>query len=165
MQTHLFFTEQEEGQSLVEYGLTLASVALAVILVLAFFGETLQLEYCSITHQISPDGDISSACDTPIIIPVLRGRGADFINLEATIYDPDGDQSNPYALIDRVEFYLDSTSNLVQTEFQYRYCLGGGDASCNNFNIGGLSPGKHKIYIRAYDDDGNVGRETYSFSK
>ena len=163
------FFSQEEGQGLVEYGLVLVLVAVVIIIILMLLGDSVKNTYCRTVHQIAPEADISEPCQAPIVMPQMVGSGANFINIEAEIYDPDGNQSNPYAAITKVEFYLDSTeSNPVQTENHYRYCLGGGPngAPCRNYNLPGSLPnGRHTIIILAYDSDGNVGRANYSFTK
>lgn len=155
----------ERGQGLIEYSLVLALVAIVIIAILTLFGETASDAYCSITYQIASDTDLSEACSRPIIVPSVATNGSSSIVVEAIVHDPDGDPDHPYATINKVEFYLDSSDNLVRTESSYRYCLGGGDGSCNSYNISHLSPGKHTIYIWAYDSDGNIGKKNVHFTR
>jgi Flp pilus assembly pilin Flp len=159
---------EEGGQSLVEYALILALVALVIIATVALFGTALKDTYCRIVYQVAPGSDISSACSRPIVMPKLVAEGPNFINVEVQVHDPDGDPGDPYAAITQVEFYIDDMgSGPVHTEFQYRYCLGSnsGTNPCQNYNTGSLSNGEHTITILAYDADGNVGRGTYKFVK
>jgi len=145
----------EKGQSLVEYALVLVLVAIVIIFILTLFGTTIRASYCSILHQISPGADISEACIAPIVMPIVRPSSAGRLNVEANIFDPDGDPNNPYANIDRVEFHFDNTNGSpYRIERSYRYCLGGGNAPCGAENIGSLSPGRHNLYILVYDTDG-----------
>lgn len=157
---------KEDGQGLVEYALILGLVAIAIIGIMTIFGEQAKNVYCRTVHQLAPDADISSACQAPIAIPHFIDKGPNFINVEVEIFDPDGNQNNPYNAITKVEFYVDGKGP-VKTEVEYRYCLGGnsGTNPCNNFSTSNLSSGKHKITILAYDTDGNIGRSGFSFSK
>jgi len=162
------YFSKEDGQGLVEYALILVLVAVAVIAIMTLFGEQTKQVYCRTVHQLTPDADISSACQAPIAMPRLVDSGSNFINVEVDIYDPDGNPDRPYSAITKVEFYVDSTNNgPVHTEVNYRYCLGSnsGTNPCRNFNTNSLSSGRHKIVILAYDSDGNIGRSDYSFTK
>lgn len=159
---------REEGQGLVEYGLTLMLVAVVIVGILTLFGDSVKATYCRTTHQISPDADLSGPCSAPILMPDLVSQGPNHINIEVQIHDPDGDPNNPYAAITQVEFYMDDTnSGPVHTEYHYRYCLGSNSGlnPCNNYNISGLANGGHTVIILAYDNDGNVGSARYAFSK
>jgi pilus assembly protein Flp/PilA len=157
---------KEDGQGLVEYALILGLVAIAIIGIMTLFGEQAKNVYCRTVHQLAPDADISSACQSPIVMPRLVASGSNFINVEAHVYDPDGNQNKPYAAITKVEFYIDSTDSApVLVERAYRYCLGSGNGSCSNFNIGSLSSGPHEVIIMAYDKDGNIGTSTFRFKK
>ncbi len=49
-------SEQNQGQSLVEYALLLVFVVLAVIVMITFFHEVLRDAYCSIILGIGADG-------------------------------------------------------------------------------------------------------------
>ncbi len=158
-------SSKEEGQGLVEYALIIVLVAVAIIAIMTLFGQQTKGVYCRTVHQLTPDADLSSACQAPIAMPRMVDSGPGYINVEVDIHDPDGNQ---YSAIDRVEFYIDNTDSApVQTEYQYRYCMGGGPSNqpCNNFNTGGISAGRHKVIILAYDSDGNVGRSSISFTK
>lgn len=164
MNTKRFFSK-EDGQGLAEYALILVLVAVAIIVILTLFGQSTKAVYCRTVHQLAPEADISSACQAPIVVPQLLNSGSNFINLEAIVYDPDGNQNKPYAAITKVEFYIDSNSSPVLVEKAYKYCLGAGDNPCNNFNTSGLSPGPHEVIIMAYDKDGNIGTSTFRFKK
>jgi pilus assembly protein Flp/PilA len=162
------FYSKEEGQGLVEYALILVLVAVVIIAITTLLGETIKGTYCRTVHQLTPEADLSSACQAPIAMPKLVDSGSNYINVEVDIYDPDGNQDDPYGAITKVEFYVDSTdSNPIKTELSYRYCLGGNNGTdpCLNFNTNGYSSGRHKIYILAYDSDGNIGRSGFAFTK
>jgi Flp pilus assembly pilin Flp len=157
---------EEGGQGLTEYSLILLLVAVAVVTAMTFFGAELKNAYCDITYELRFILDQSSSCDRPIVQARLIDRGPEFINLEARVRDPDGDPDDPYEAIAKVEFYIDSASGSpVTTEYQYRYCLGAGDNPCQNYYIGDLSLGEHRVIIMAYDDDGNVGIEHFRFTR
>ncbi len=160
---------REKGQSLVEYGLVLVLVAVVIVAILAIFGDTVKQTYCRATHMLAPEADLSNACQAPIISPI-GSRGNNSLNVEARLHDPDGNPNNPYAAIDRVEFYVDDeNSSPVTVEYQFRFCLGGGNGNTNGcgsgYNISSLPSGRHNIIILAYDNDGNVGRARYTFTK
>lgn len=160
-------SREEEGQGLVEYAFILLLVAIVVVSAVTLFGVTVKNQYCRIAYGLSPLGDISTACTEPIVSPTLIAQGPGYINLEAEVYDPDGNPGDPYAAISKVEFYIDDSSGSpVRTEHHYRYCLGGNQSGqpCNNHNIGGLSPGAHTVIILAYDTDGNIGTTRHSFT-
>jgi Flp pilus assembly pilin Flp len=162
-------TSQEEGgQGLAEYSFIISLVAIVVMIVIAFFGVTLKDQFCRVTYGLTPFADLSSACSRPIVNLVMHDQGPNTLNIEANVFDPDGDPGDPYAAISKVEFYYDDTSGSpVQTEFEYRYCLSGNPSGtpCGNRNISGLSTGKHTVIALVYDDDGNVGRAQYGFTK
>lgn len=163
------FSSQEEGQGLVEYALILVLVAMAIVAIMTLFGQQAKGTYCRTVHQLTPDADLSSACQAPIAMPRMVGSGPGFINVEVDIHDPDGNPNSPYGAITKVVFYIDDTnSSPVNTELHHRYCLGNnsGNNPCNNFNIpGSLSSGRHKIIVLAHDSDGNIGRSSISFTK
>ncbi len=159
----------EKGQSLVEYGLVLVLIAVVIIGILAIFGDSVKQTYCRTTHALTPDADLSSACQAPIITPVAS-RNGNSLNLEAELYDPDGDPNNPYAAIDRVEFFIDNeASGPLLIERQYHFCLGGGNGDAGGctagYDISGLSSGRHTVIMVAYDNDGNVSRSRFRFTK
>jgi hypothetical protein len=162
-------TSQEEGgQGLAEYSFIISLVAIVVMISLAFFGGTLKDQFCRVTYGLSPVADLSDTCTKPIVNLVMHGQGPDTLNIEANVFDPDGDPGDPYAAIIKVEFYFDNTSGSpVQTEFEYRYCLSGNPSGtpCGYRNISGLSPGHHTVIVLVYDADGNVGRAQYGFTK
>ena len=54
MLKRLFQLPDERGQGLVEYALILMLAAIAVILVLVVFGESVAELYCEITGQLDP---------------------------------------------------------------------------------------------------------------
>ncbi len=156
----------EGGQGLSEYTLIISLVAIALVVVMTFFGTQLKDTYCSITLQLPFIVDQSTPCTKPIVTPTVHSRSPNHINLEAIVRDPDGDPDNPYGAIAKVEFYMDSTEESpVQIEYQYRYCLGAGDNPCQDYYIGDLSPGGHAVIIKVYDDDGNIGMARFEFTR
>lgn len=164
----IHLSQKEGGQGLAEYSFILSLVAVVVIMVLAILGETLSDQFCRITHELTPFADLSDACTEPIVSLVMHDQGPDTINIEAMVFDPDGDPGDPYGAIDKVEFYFDnSDGSPVQTEYHYRYCLSGnpGGQPCGNRNIGSLSPGDHTVIVLVYDDDGNIGTAQFRFTK
>ncbi len=159
-------SREEKGQGLVEYSFILLLVAIVVIFAVALFGVTLKNQYCRITYGLSPLGDLSTACTVPIVSPSMIEEGPGYIDLEAEVYDPDGNPGDPYAAISKVEFYIDDTNGSpVQTESYHQYCLGGNQSGqpCDNYNISSLSSGVHTVIILAYDTDGNIGTARYHF--
>lgn len=54
MLKRLFHPPDERGQGLVEYALILMLVAIVVILVVVFFGETVRDIYCEIIYELDP---------------------------------------------------------------------------------------------------------------
>lgn len=165
---HTRTSADEAGQGLAEYALILSLVAIVVVAALASLGTTLHNQYCFISYRLWPSADLSSACSVPLVMPQLIEQRPGYINLEANVYDPDGDPDDPYAAISKVEFYIDDTEGSpVQTELQYRYCLGGNQNGnpCKKYSIGGLSEGEHSVIVLAYDGDGNVGRASYAFTR
>lgn len=169
MLLHYIRTSTDEGgQGLSEYALILSLVAIVIVAALTLLGRTLNNQYCFISYRLSPSADLSSACSVPLVVPEMIEQRPGYINMEATIHDPDGDPDDPYAAISKVEFYIDSTAGSpVQTEYQYRYCLGGNENGnpCKKHSIGALADGEHTVIILAYDSDGNVGRASYTFTK
>lgn len=161
-------SQEEGGQGLAEYSFIVSLVAIVVVFILAFLGETLKDQFCRVTYELTPFGDLSGTCSRPIVSLAKHGQGPNNINIEANVFDPDGDPGDPYAAINKVEFYYDSTSGSpVQTEFEYRYCLSGNPSGtpCGYRNISGLSPGQHTVIVLVYDADGNIGRAQYNFTK
>ena len=159
----------ERGQALVEYGLVLVLVAVAIIAILTLFGDSIKQTYCRTTYALTPDADLSTACQAPIIMPIAK-RNGNGLNLEAKLHDPDGDPDNPYAEIVKVEFYIDDEGGSpVIVEDEFRYCLGDGNGNSSgctsSYDISGLSSGQHSVIILAHDSDGNVGRARYRFTK
>ena len=160
-------SREEKGQGLVEYSFILLLVAIVVVFVVSLFGVTLKNQYCRIVYGLSPLGNISTACTVPFASPSMIEQGPGYLNLEAEVFDPDGDPDDPYAAISKVEFYIDdSNGSPVRTEHHYQYCLGGNQSGqpCNNHSIGGLSPGEHTVIIKVYDTDGNIGTARHNFS-
>jgi len=164
----LHLPEEEAGQGLAEYSLIISLVAIVVVMAVAFFGEGVANQYCSIISVLPFSSDPSTGCDTPITRLTLIDQGPNYINVEATVNDPDGDPDDPYGAISKVEFYIDSTTGgPVQTEFIFRYCLSGNPsgAPCGNYDISGLSAGQHTVIVKTYDNDGNVGTSQITFTK
>ena len=65
MLKRLFHFPDERGQGLVEYALILMLAAIAVILVLVVFGESVAGLYCDITAELDPYFNLGSPpiCD------------------------------------------------------------------------------------------------------
>lgn len=159
---------KEGGQGLVEYSLILLLIAMAVFVMLAFFGQSVRDTYCKIIIGLAPLTDPSEACSQPMVTLRPHSQGPDHLNLEADIVDPDGDPDDPYASINRVEFYIDDTNGSpVQTEYHHRYCMGGGanGRPCNDFDTSGLSSGNHTIIVIVYDTEGNTDRSEFTYHK
>lgn len=166
MSLRFSYPREEGGQALLEFALLILFIAIVVVGIVSVFGRTLHTTYCRVTHQFAPEADISSTCTIPIVMPLMLARDTNQITLEADIYDPDGDQSDPYGQITRVEFYIDGTEGSpVTVEGIHRYCLGTGDSVCSSYDISGLAAGNHSVIILAYDADGHVGRSSRGFRR
>ncbi len=135
-----------KGQGITEYALILVVVAVASIVVLSLFGEQIQFIFCDVALAIGAEG--IEVCETPHITCAGVGPTASGpINMEAIVKDNDG-----YDGI-QVKFYVDGTH--VRTEKHYRYCLGGSDATCSDYN---MPPGDHTIEAVVTDKDGYENR-------
>ena len=159
---------KEKGQGLVEYSLILLMVAIATVVALAFFGQSLSDTYCSIMTGLAPLTDPPENCGVSVVKPKVIAQGPTYLNLEADINDPDADPDDPYGRIQRVEFYIDTMGGSpVQTEFHHKYCLSGnpGGYPCQNYNTSGLPPGEHLVTIQVYLIDGSIGTATYKYNK
>jgi pilus assembly protein Flp/PilA len=153
---------KEEGQGLVEYALLIILVSIAIILVLSLFGDELAGVYSQIVSGLQITGAPVDT-DAPQATCVLHdGNASDnWINAEASVTDPNGNET-----INRVDFFVDG--NFVRTEYYYRYCLGCCGTPpdpCTDYNTGVLPPGQHTIRAVAYDDDGNTGECSITFTK
>jgi pilus assembly protein Flp/PilA len=154
---------KEEGQGLVEYALLIILVSVVLILVLGLFGDELGGIYSRILTGLQTTGTAPEVSDDPQVTCILSdGDASDGrINAEASVTDPNGNDT-----IDRVMFYVDG--NHVRTELYYRYCLGSGGTPpdpCQNYSTSSLSHGQHTIRAVAYDEDGNTGECTITFTK
>lgn len=139
-----------KGQGLVEYALILILVAVVSILILVVLGGQTQNVFCDILLALGENAPEVEACEAPRVSCDGVGNGATVSNpvmLEAVVRDDDG-----LGQIDSVKFYVDG--NHIRTEHHYRYCLGGGDSSCNSHS---LSSGPHIIRAVATDDGGHSG--------
>lgn len=137
---------QDQGQSLVEYALVLVLVAVVVLLILAVFGERIQKTYCGVVYSLDPNAN-APFCEALDVSCNVQSSSP--FRMEAVVVDSAGEDN-----IQRVQFYVDGI--LHNTEFQYHYCLQGGDASpCNPYPG---SPGEHTFSAVAFDLDGNVGQ-------
>jgi Flp pilus assembly pilin Flp len=138
---------RERGQGLVEYALVLILVAVVVILILSFFGDRVQKTYCKAAFSLDPNIDapfceaLSVSCNVVSASP---------FRLEAQVTDNAGEDN-----ITNVQFYIDGIAS--NNELHYRYCLVGGDASCDAYHG---SSGPHEFAAVAYDSDGNTGKCT-----
>jgi pilus assembly protein Flp/PilA len=153
---------KEEGQGLVEYALLIVLVSIAIILVLGLFGDELGEIYSRILTGLQITG-APEVSDAPQVTCILHdGDASDGrINTEASVTDPNGNDT-----ISRVEFFVDG--HYVRTEYYYRYCLGCCGTPpdpCTDYNTSGLSPGQHTMLAVAYDEDGNTGQCTLTFTK
>ena len=152
------------GQGLVEYALILVLVAVVVIVVAALLGEQIQGVYCDIVLSLGDGAPTVPACEAPRVTCSGLGNGATVtgpINMEAVVKDNKGVSREN---IPQVRFYVDGS--LRQTEYIYRYCLGGGGdggANCGSFNTSSLSSGDHTLVAEADDADGYTGQCSLTF--
>jgi pilus assembly protein Flp/PilA len=147
------------GQGLVEYALILALVAIVVIGVLAAAGQGIQNVFCDILIKLGGTAPDIGACAAPRITLTGISNGATVtgpIVVEAIIQDNKGLGAN----IQYVRFYVDGVQ--VADEHIYRYCLGGGDASCNSYTP---SCGTHTLHVVAADADNNTGEVSITFTR
>ncbi len=147
------------GQGLVEYALILVLVAIVVIIAAALLGEQIQMIYCDIVISLDGDADVP-ACQAPHVTCAGLSDGAaasGSINVEALVQDNKGEEN-----IDRVQFFVDGM--LRRTEYQSRYCMGSGDASCAPYSIASLGSGSHTVSAVAYDSDGYSGQCSVTFT-
>lgn len=146
---------KQSGQGMVEYAFILVLVAVVVILGLTVFGEETKGVYCDIVDALDPDAD-PPTCegedeDSLTISCSGLSNGATVsgnITLEGNVTDNAGESN-----VTDVKFYIDG--GLRRTEAISRYCLAGGDSSCNSFNTGTLSNGPHTFRAVVTDADGN----------
>lgn len=134
---------RERGQSLVEYALILILAAVVVIVVLLVFGESVKRSYCAVVLSIAPNID-APACNGIDVKCVTQSSP---FRMEATAKSLQGNK------ITKVVFYVDDKP--YNTEFHVKYCLQGGDASCQAY---GGAEGKHTFTAVAYDAEGNTGK-------
>lgn len=146
----------ERGQGLVEYALILVLVAIVVIVALTTAGQKVRDIFCDIVVYLDASAAANQpACAAPrVTLVVALGAGSGKINVEAIVKDAQGANT-----ISNVKFYLDGSSTAAVQENQYRYCLGGGNASCSDYS---LSSGSHTVRAVATDQDGNTGETTVS---
>ena len=137
----------ERGQGLVEYALILILAAIVVIVVLGVFGERIRDFYCEAVLSIAPDVD-APACDQLGVTCNLTSASGHYVNMEASVIDNQGPKD-----ITSVKWY--DNGNPVRTEWNYRYCLGGGDSSCGSQYIS--ASGKHTFSAVALDAEGHTG--------
>ncbi len=154
--------QRQKGQGLVEYALIVALVAVVVIVSMAVVGKRVATTFCSIVLQIGgtiPVG-ITNSCSGPQIAlsGISDGQTTTSpLTVEAIISDPKTGSTITNA--QNVKFYIDDS--LVQTEFNYRYCLGSGDGPCNSLTV---SHGPHTLKVVATDSKNNTGDLTISFT-
>ena len=158
----LYASEETEGQGLVEYALILVLVAIVVIGSMALVGKRVAATFCSIVLQIggSVPAGIANSCSGPQIAfsGISDGQTtASPITVEAVLTDPKTGSTITNA--QSVKFYLDG--NLMTSEFAYRYCLGGGNASCNSLAV---AQGTHTLKAVGTDSSSNTGETTISFT-
>ena len=159
---------KEAGQGLVEYSLLLIFIAIIVIVVMVVLGQTIKEQYCHLMVGLAPLTDPTDICVTPMISLFVHEKGPTHLNLEAEVFDPDGDPGDPYGAIDRVEFYIDDADGSpVQTDYLHKYCLSGNTPGmpCKNFDTSGLSPGDHIFIVIVYDTDGNASTSEFTYHK
>ena len=153
---------RQKGQGLVEYALILVLVAIVVIGSMALVGKRVAATFCSIVLQIggSVPAGIANSCSGPQIAfsGISDGQTtASPITVEAVLTDPKTGSTITNA--QSVKFYLDG--NLVASEFAYRYCLGGGNGSCNSLSV---AQGTHTLKAVGTDSSSNTGETTISFT-
>jgi len=146
----------QNGQGLVEYALILMLVGVAVIVALSLFGTQVKNSYCQVIGVLG--GDLqNSGCPLQVqCVGAVSGNNP--FSLEAVVTDGIGDDN-----ITNVVFSIDGAT--INTEGTYRYCLQGGDASCQLYNPSGLSSGQHIVKALATDGDGNTGSCSVGFTK
>jgi Flp pilus assembly pilin Flp len=150
---------QQSGQGIVEYALILVLVSIVVIVGLTVFGEETRDAYCDIVTSLDdsaePPGcsDSSDDEDEENLTISCSGlsNGATVsgnVTLEGVVTDNAGPSN-----VTNVRFYIDG--GLYRTEALARYCLGGGDSSCNSYNTNALPNGNHTFRAIVSDADGN----------
>lgn len=114
----MFAGRRDESQGLVEYALILVLVAVVVIAVLSLLGPEVNSVFCTVTAALSGASDCNVTGVISSCSPTVSGGN---VYLEAVI--------SASATVDTVEFCVNGSS--CNTESIYKYCLGGGDSSCN----------------------------------
>ena len=146
----------QKGQGLVEYALILMLVGVAVIVAVSLFGTQVKNAYCQVIGVLG--GDLQDK-GCPIQVQCVGSpSGSNPFSLEAIVNDTIGADN-----ITNVVFSIDGTT--INTEGLYRYCLQGGDSSCQLYNPSGLSSGSHTIRALATDGNGNTGSCSVGFTK
>jgi Flp pilus assembly pilin Flp len=133
---------RERGQSLVEYGLILVLAAIVVIIALTIFGDRVKNSYCEIVLSIAPDIDAPACSGVQVTCNVHSSP----FSMEASVKSLEGEK------ISKVVFFVDGSQYNI--EYNYRYCLKGGDATCQEYT----DSGKHTFMAVAYDSAGNSGK-------
>ena len=151
MSFHRWHKAAPKGQGLVEYALILVLVAIVTIIVVALLGEQIQSVFCEALISLGPNAPDVQACAAPHVQCTGDTHATGPITLEAIVTDAQGDST-----ITHVEFYIDGS--LSRNEDSPRYCLGGGGATCNTYNVSSLGSGNHTVTAIAYDNDGNTGQ-------
>jgi Flp pilus assembly pilin Flp len=148
----------EEGQSLVEYALLLILVAVAIILVLGLFGETLEQNFqCIVTTLNATQGSpivgftlVNSQTDNDIAPLCWQTVGlADMPNGRLTI------RANTQGVVGSVTIQLVGPTNVTRTENIIPYSIFGD--TDGDFAGGTLSPGDYTITATAYTGSGGSG--------
>lgn len=143
-----------------EYALILVLVAIVVIIILSVAGQKVGDIFCDLVIKLGGTApDSLAVCAAPrVTITGIGGTVSGVLHVEAVVQDNKGLGSN----ITSVRFYIDGT--LRNTESVYRYCLGGGDTTCDPFNTASLSNGPHTLRVVATDADGNTGESSVTFT-
>ena len=143
----------ERAQGLAEYALLLVLVGVVVIVILTLFGSSTKSMYCQVATILDPDvepegceGELQVSCVGPGDGAVITGP----FSLEAVVTDNAGEDN-----VASVQFFVGGT--FIKNEYVPRYCMGGGDGSCRNYDPSGLSSGSYVVKAIAHDADGNTG--------
>lgn len=125
-----------QGQGMVEYALILSLVAVVCIVVVTLFGTSIQSTICRVVVQIGNPGE-ARAC---VMGGITEGqRAPDTAPIEAVI--------NPSAasMVQNVVFRINGTT--VATEAAAKYCMAGGNETCNPYSFASLPAGNHVLEI------------------
>lgn len=162
----IFKRPHEEGQGLVEYALVLVLVGIIVIIILATMGKSVGDIFCGVMYDLG--GSVpnnAQVCVNPhvtFIGTIGTVHHGDKVNIEAKVQNNKGSTGTN---ISNVVFYINGT--VVQTENNYKYCLGQGDTSCSDYTIPNSLPlGTNTLKAVATDNatPPNTGEYSITFT-